>query len=460
MTKYFYTTKQVLNQFEEQEFFVARSESPAIDYLQLWIKKGNRCFEFKSENIMPKSMDPQQLRAFSEPIKLSGRLGVFNCPHGFAEYSFDLTPPDQHLKGEIRHLESGISDKKAYFRYVVEHKDFLQQRSNAYLHSELFGAEQLGSLALHVLTCNMVTYHFYEYQLDGKICHIIDSLEPVTINEFENAVDCINLSFGFISGFIPLDERFIFQSPDIDFKRIVAFSYKRLSDTIKRGLSILDKHRLSRFTQNNEGIFTVDMMVFSNLVNHCFKNVRFRRALQLITDANSYPMNIRASIFYVALETIRTIIITETPSLKPIKDKKVAQKLISELTEIVLARSIHDFNDKTAVLKRIEYLNQPQNKRGFIQLFEHFEVELTSSDEEALSMRDKLLHGELPYEAIQQEGVIENEELIFFTLKIRFLIAILVMKYSGFKGLLLNLSQLVTYQGRRKNDAEQRVRLI
>lgn len=466
MIKYFDATVWRLKQFDEHEFFVAQAESPAVNGLQIWAKKGNRCFEFFTQNIMPTSTAHEERQAYYKPIMLSSRLGKFTCPNGFGEFGFDLTPPNFHLSGDIREIEC-MSARKSYFRYVVEHKDSLQQRTPTYLDTENFSTEKWVFPDLHAFKCNGIPYHFYEHQLENKIYHFIDSMEPVTREEFEKVVDCTNVSLGFIAGFVPLDERFIFQSPDVEFKTIDGFSYKRLPNTIKRGLSIVDKHWMLQFSkeQNVTGNFTISMDVFSNLVNHSYQNQRFKRTLQLITDANPLAMNIKASTYYVALETLRTIIVTDTPTIKPIKEDNIRDEIREKLKKVLAEFDDNVFNDKQSLLTKIDNINSPLNKSGFIKLFEQYGFELTQSDEVALEMRNKLLHGDLPYEDSEkikdsESGVLENEELTFFTFKIRFLISVLVMKYSGYSGYLLNLSSMVKFNGRHKDNQEPRMRLV
>lgn len=471
MDKYFDASINALSQFNEQLFFVIQSEHDAINGLQVMLQRGERCFEFVTESLHPKSNSIENRHVWKKSIVISGSIGTFRLPNGFGEFGFDLTPPKPHAKGVIWDLECIDKKNTHFFRYMVEHKDYMQNRANNYLEIAAFNPKKWVFPDLHIVTCNDIKYHFYECQVGNKFYHFIDAIEKVSLEEFEKAVNCVHLSFGFISGFIPRDERFIFQSSDIAFKRISGFHYKRLSDTIKRGISIVNESWMKQFHDNKELAFVINMRAFSNLVNHAYANIQFRRALQLVVDANPLPMNIRASTYYVALETIRNIIVSNTPSLKPIENKQFFQELRAALMEVVMNLPDDKFNDRETILERIRTINQPLNKKGFIQLFEHFNFKLNESDLEALEMRNDLLHGRLPYESSDNAkepdtkenfeiGKIENEELIFFTFKVRFLISVLVMSYSDFSGYLLHLPRVVKYKGRHKDNQEPKMRFI
>lgn len=471
MDKYFDATISALSRFNEPLFFVIQSEDDAISGLQLMLKKGERCFEFVTESLNPQSNSTEHRHIWKKPIVLSGSIGTFSLPNGFGEFGFDLTSPKPHAKGIIWDWECIDKKNAHFFRYIVEHKDYMQNKAYDYLEIAASNPKKWVFPNLHIVNCNGKTYHFYECQVGNVFYHFIDSVEKVSFEEFEKSVNCIHLSFGFIGGFVPRDERFIFQSSDIDFKKVNGFHYKRLSDTIKRGISIVNEQWMRRFHPNKELTFVIKMDVFSALVNHVYTNIQFRRAIQLIVDANPLPMNIKASTYYVALETIRNILVTNTPSLKPIKTNQFSLTLSEALKTVVMNLPDDEFNDRDTILERIRNINQPLNKKGFIQLFEHFNFQLNSSDLEALRMRNDLLHGRLPYEKSNgtkdddnesefEASKIDSEELVFFTFKVRFLISVLVMKYSGFSGYLLHLPRLVKYAGRHKDNQEPKIRCV
>jgi hypothetical protein len=194
--------------------------------------------------------------------------------------------------------------------------------------------------------------------------------------------------------------------------------------TNDEGASLLEKGHISK-------------EVFSNMTTKARNDNRFLRALKIITEGNEYPLEIRASAYSVALETIKNIIIEENEEkINPFKEKAFARITIKQLQAIINPLDEIHFNNKGAILNKLEQLNQVTNTDSFKIAFSICNFVLTESDEEALVKRNDFLHGRIPFEDETETWL--NKELKFITYKLHFLVTALIMKYCGFNGLLKN----------------------
>lgn len=442
--KYLKETFDYLTDIGKPKKFKSSSNYPPIDKIDFLIEKGQRCFNFKaaSLNLVSNIVQYQNHNyGFAKPFSVRNDEFYWTNPIGVASLTM-LMNEDLKSEGEIWHIESSfnISEKK-HFRLVIPKTHNPLKDHHQFIQSESFNVEEsLKFAGLSEFQCNQNLFHLFDYnnnQNGNDYFLFIDSMTSIKYDEFEKYIGAISYSLGIITGEVLRNEMYILQSSNNDFKVISGFQYRRIEDSISSGMEVVSPHLLWEITKSNSQDGYINLEVFSNIVNKAREDKRFLRALKIISEANEYPLEIRASAYSVALETVKNIVLEEnSEKINPFKDRKFAAKIIKSLKDIIIPIEASFFNNKETVINKLEQINQVTNKDSFKIAFDLCGFTLTDIDEKALLKRNDFLHGRIPFE--DEEEANQNQELKFITYKLHFLVTALIMKYCKFSGLLKN----------------------
>ncbi|HRP37374.1 MAG TPA: hypothetical protein PLS50_06225, partial [Candidatus Dojkabacteria bacterium] len=137
---------------------------------------------------------------------------------------------------------------------------------------------------------------------------------------------------------------------------------------------------------------------FSLLCQKTFANSDFDTCLILILESCASSLAVMPGGLAICLESISDIIIKDkSKSIKPIKDKELAKKIIDECIEVINSHKRElDLNGVETLIKKLQQLNQPTNKDRLRTPFEILGIELLPEDIKVLQARNDLLHGRFP----------------------------------------------------------------
>jgi hypothetical protein len=417
------------------------SNFPPVDKINFVLQKGERCFNFNAPYLnLVSDIAKYQNDSYglAKPFSIQNNEIHWTIPNGVANFS--MTMNDKlTTEGEIWHIENSFNtSEKNYFRLVIPKKHNPLKDHYNFIQSESFNVdESLKFRGLTEFNCNHNLFHLFDYDKNDEHFLFIDSMTPLKYDEFEKSIGAIFYSLGVITGVVLRDEIYILQSSNNDFKLITGFQYKRIEDSLSSGMEVVSPNLIWEITKEDNPKGYINLEVFSNIVSKAFEDKRFLRALKIISEANEYPLEIRASAYSVALETVKNIVIEEhSEKINPFKDKKVASNAIKILKEVIIPMDISYFNSKETILNKLEQINQVTNKDSFKIAFSLCDFSLTDIDEVALLKRNDFLHGRIPFE--DEEDIKQNHELKFITYKLHFLVTTLILKYCKFSGLLKN----------------------
>lgn len=149
------------------------------------------------------------------------------------------------------------------------------------------------------------------------------------------------------------------------------------------------------------------------------------------------PVEIEAASIFVALETIKQIIIEENiEKISPFANESFATTTINNFKNIILTAPDEEFNDKNSVLRKLDNLRVVGNNDSFKLAFKLVGFNLTKEDEKCISMRNRFLHGNIPFENEPEQQ--KKKELLNITLAAHLLTCSLILKYAGYKGVVKN----------------------
>lgn len=454
-------TFQFIGKLETENNFISESKHAPINNLNFALKKGNRCFEFTSDGITTVK-DMVKLQSigygFHEPFNLKGSFGEImadTVEEGSISFGKEST-----CSGEIWKLESpNFKGAKKFHRVVIPNEFNPTYTHYTVLQSDRF---KVGGTIHMAGLCNVtvdgVPFQFFESKNGDNSYLIVESLAKIKCEEFEKKLACVIYPLGFLTGTLERNEVYILQSDSSDFNVIAGFQYRRIEDSVLTSMRVIDPHLFYDLTKRTDVECRVSLNVFSALCTKAFNDHRLLRAIKMITESNKYPLEVRASMYSVALETLKNIILEENESkISPLKTKTASKLLRRKLREIIESFPDNEFNNKKAVLHRVDQINQVTNSDGFELSFSLLGIKLNDMDKECIKLRNDFLHGRIPFD---DEKTKDPTQLQFFAYKLHFLLSALILKYCGFSGVLKNNAKVYDFFHGKKNVQEAVFRTI
>jgi hypothetical protein len=432
---------EFIERFFKEMTFTIKSDIPTINTIQCKIKKGNRCFKYKAREILPFG-PPVKYQSegygFLSPFMLENDSEILNVKYGVNSLTFK---PGQRFEseGEITVLESNFGGNKAYYRAIIPLENFAEKPLK-FIESNGFKVGTSIRIAGYIsVDTGQGIYGLYDYKTYNEVNSIIiENEESSDYSMFERTLGAIIYSFGIISGSLIRNEIFILQYENKEYNQISGFQFRKLEDSIN-GIKSIDPGLLRDWDRRFQETSFLPSIVFSNLVKKCLTDVRFQRAIKIITESSIYPLEIRASTYSVALETLKNIVLEENVErINPFKSRKEASKVIKQIKGMVEAVDEEKFNNKKAVLSKIEQLNQVTNRDAFLLTFELLGIQLNDDDRKCIANRNDFLHGQIPFEYEHDE----NYQLQHTVYKLHFLISSIVLRIANYTGFILNTIKL------------------
>ncbi len=438
-------TFELITLIETKSNFIIKSDYPTIDGLALTLVKGERCFKLETGLINPVEkpvMYQDDGYGYFKPFELVNEGFRLNIPQGVSK--LNMMFGEGKSDGEITELNSGINRGRIYYgRAVIPIKQSPNKLPQKYIESGAFATGNSNRpLGLVTTKINDNKFYFFDYRFNQQYYFIVESQTPLKSDNFENQVNSILYSYALLSGFLPRNEIYLFYSETEKLNDNLIFEYRKIQGTVDSGMEVIspdDFRDIER--QKGNQVSRLDSVVksaiFSNLASLVFNDSRLLRALSIIAESNIYPLEIRAATYMVALETVKNIIIEiNEDKVNPIKDKLISRKLIKEIKALIEKLNPSVFNNKGAIISRVEQINQITNTDSIYKVFELLELQLNNDDKECLAKRNDFLHGRVPFES--EILFKHSKELQHITYKIHFLITSLILKYAGYSGFIKN----------------------
>ena len=258
-----------------------------------------------------------------------------------------------------------------------------------------------------------------------QVCYlVIESRFPCTYDEILDYTYAVSLSLGLMTTIAPFDYAFVIASEIPDFGGKIMGGMIKLRPTIKsqyrfittqlkilyeslKGKVDYDAFRPYCDKDGNLLKDRLDLMTeqeFSGLVSMLYRSKDLARATMMLLVASD-DIEYLGPLYSVVLETV-TLVIT--------KEKK---KLFSDYTNAT---------GKERLIYNNEKLKDP------FERIQQIGYELSDIEKQIITSRNKHLHGTLP------EGGENIDELLYNSIELRKLCGILLLRYAGYKGPILN----------------------
>ena len=454
----------------------------ALNNRKILIEKSQKGFAFQTDSIIPKGVQRhKELQVSGQKLQLNengeetkffidGKHFLLN------NISYDFDNDLKLLSGTINSFGNASAQdfSEKYLRVIIPINRKLRIVKD--YQSRGFVVDYKQKLGLVVIAVNKKTFHFYEVKYGEKDYIVIDCLEKYSLSEFQNCCQTILLTYAFLSGDYHSDEGYFLGFEDSLMEIPNYILYHTFSDSqydlnsafttnayfgldlenIKRD----EKGFIDKETRKEQfkDIMFFSSSVFSSICQTSIDNEKIFRALLLLIFNQASTLEMKIPIQFVALEALTGAIVTKGNSeLKPIQDNDAANKLFDKLKteiEIFLKENEIEIENNHLIpplFKRLASLNAPTNSDKLSKPFA--EVGYTISDEERkiIKLRDTFLHG-----SIKTFGNLDEDfkGLFFISVKLHFLICVLLLKKAGFEGRIINYPKLYEYITEKYIDEE------
>lgn len=435
------------------------------------IEKEGYGFNFQTDSVIPRgrqthkeiSVLDKELCFEEENRKwfVNGKNFLFN------NISYDWDNTIKIIGGSINAISSSVSSEfeNKHLRLIIpigkKLNIFKDYRSTSFvIDYKLIG----GLIPLSISNKN---FDFFEVKWGERDYLIIDCLEKLSLNEFQKACNAILLTYAFLSGDYHTGEGYYLSYPDE--KHVIpenilfhslsepiydlqnAFTTNAYlgidTDTLEKDENGAISEKARKELYKNLDFFPIE--VFNKICQFALDDDKILRTLILLVNNQSSTLEMKIPIQFVAIETITAAVIKGgNTELKPIDSNDDANTLINKLTneaeQFFKEKEIKiEGNEKIKpLLKRLLNLNAPTNTDKLSKPFTELGYNLSEEEKSAVKLRDKFLHG-----STLSFGEVEDEfkELFFVSLKLNFLIAVLLLKKAGYSGKIINYAKLYDY---------------
>jgi hypothetical protein len=354
-----------------------------------------------------------------------------------AQYVFNI---DKVYKGNI----NKVARFKMFFFDDSKRENVFHTKLETAKHNEV-NTWAFGCVRLTVNKCN---YDITQYKDKDKSYFVIENLEPIALDEFEKDSYSIQKGIGFLIGYMPGGENYIFSDENFVYRRLSRKSLKSLFHPVT-------SNPYSKLYYENEiadsyygKLKVIPASVISEFISQLRNNEEFSVTIIFLMEVTSLKSVVSMpGAFSVILESLANIIITKQDKLeKLISNEKTFENIKTDLNKVIdsYAGKI-DENAEIKIRRRLKELNKPINSSRLTNAeklrapFDQLKIKLSQEDENAIDYRNDLLHGNiLMNDGSKRTSKEIDNKMLNASAKLYTLMSKLILKNSGYNGYIIN----------------------
>jgi hypothetical protein len=436
-----------IKNFGKEETFTILSDNSLVNDLSITLNKDvdRKVINFEMPtnfSIFYQDLTFKKI-GFDQEIKIFSQTKHYIIPSlGITSLTSSFFTDIKNLKGEIStvHSENFPIEKREFFRLVL--KSNKEYSITKFLGSRYTCAEVHYSLGLTIINVENVEYHLFRHSQRTENSHylVIECHNKTNFDSFKNVCESILKSIGFLTGNWYQNEHYFFSYLSVAFDNPIGIYYTYFGDSIVTNFEITNPQQFRSYIEDENNKQLLSPLLFpettlSNLISLINSKPELDRAIELVLEGNDIgsPL-IRCSTFSVALETVVSLISSENKTFfKPLKQTEKVKAAIASLRTALKNSKQNLTNEEYSFLeKKLIHINTSTNKDKFLRAFKLYNIDLPKSLLEVLNTRNYFFHGKTPYE----EGMLKSnlKELHLEADRIHLITAILILKYSGYRG--------------------------
>lgn len=360
-----------------------------------------------------------------------------------AQHTFDI---DGVYKGNLK--DSSFfkmfffddSERKNIFHYILE------KAKNDGITPWAFGCIRLNIMQKR--------YDITQHHNGENSYFIIENLDAATFEEFNEDSYAIQKGIGFLIGYMPGGENYIFSGENFIYRRLSRNSLKSIFHPVTSNpYSKLNEGTEKEIADQYYGkLKVIPVPVISELITQLRQNMDFSVAIIFLMEVASLKSIVSMpGVFSVILESFANIIITkQNKQEKLITDKDLVTDIIYDMNTVIdkHAKKIHP-NAEIKIRRKINEINKPVNFNRLTNAeklrapFDHLKIKLSEAEEKAIDYRNYLLHGNiLMHNETERTSEEIDNHMLHVSAKLYTLISKLILKSCGYEGYVINHSKL------------------
>lgn len=443
--KNFTTELRIIEQFESHKQHKVIFED---GQQEAYISKSKRDFQLSFDGIFPYS-DDKKIKILLDGEPFTFKSTEFKKP----THSRLAEIPAQHTF-DIDGVYKGNLVNSSFFKMFF----FDDSKSTNIFHYKLEKAKHDGintwafdCVRLMVL---QKRYDITQHKSRENSYFIIENLNAVTLEEFEKDSYAIQIGIGFLIGYMPGGENYIFSGENFIYRRLSRNPLKSIFHPVTSNpYSKLYKCKEKEIADNYYGkLKVIPASVISELITHLRQNMDFSVAIIFLMEVASLKSIVSMpGVFSVILESFANIIIIkQNKQEKLITDKDLVGDIIYDMNTVIDKHSekIHP-EAEIKIRRRINEINKPLNFNRLTNAeklrapFDQLKIKLSTEEEKAIDYRNYLLHGNILMnnDTERTSDEIDNH-MLHVSAKLYTLISKLILKSCGYEGYVINHSKL------------------
>ena len=407
-------------------------------------------------------------------------------PNQISYSDIEEVPPLKIIEGQITTLSTR---KQAFFKKDHFYRIVFPLNKKVSLFGDFTGWTYSidGRRVLETLLKLDITgteFHFFTFNKTKKEHYfVIDSTSKIQLNDFLRVANSILLTYAFLKGDYHGKQAYILSYSHGNFKTPSGLSTMIMAGEIYDGFaihstkpfSIVQLQKKIRHKKDSNGKiigsdtkwankYMVEFPAesYAKICQQIYSNGGVLRAVILYVNNHRATLELKIPTLFVAIENITKILVggdTKKPSI--IQDaaivskiKKVIKASVKDINAIKREHKPEDLNNETEkeyeanfarIASKLHGFNEGSNNKKLSDPFADLGYTLTEEERELLKVdRNKFLHGD-DYSKVDTDYEIEFRELFHMSMRLQKLIAVLLLKQSGYSGYILNNAKIYDY---------------
>ncbi|MDD3003452.1 hypothetical protein [Flavobacterium sp.] len=354
---------------------------------------------------------------------------------------------------DIDSVYKGCFEKVALFKMFF----FDNSKQNHIFHYKLETAKNDGvntwAFECVRLSVNTNIYYITQYKNKDKSYFVIENLEPISLEEFNEDSYAIQKGIGFLIGYMPGGQNYIFSGDNFIYQRLARKSLKSIFHPVTSN-PYSKLHKEKNIADIYYGkLKVIPIEVISNFITQLRNNEDYAVAIIFLMEVTHLKSVVSMpGVFSVILESLANIIITKQNTIeKLIANETLFNKIKSDLNAVLDNYAIAiDENEEIKFRRKINGLSNSINHKRLTnaeklrQPFDQLQIKLSREDEVAIDFRNDLLHGNILMnnKTTRTSKEIDNK-MLYASAKLYTLISKLILKNGGYNGYVINYAKFI-----------------
>jgi hypothetical protein len=421
-------------------------------YSRAIIRKGEKGNDFRIDLTIPKSMSSAAFFGLKTKkieylaVELEGQIyKIKNAIIVGVSESFGSNSKNAKVTAQFNELIKIQNNIDFHFQRLIipcEKDIFFPFYSDDTICYKVKRKTILGLLQIEVNSFNFdIVKYTIEIPSAKKFYLIVDSVNEMPLDDFQNYAYSILMGFGYITGsfvqnigfYFSYDKHKKLQGIQVQGKRKSVYTF--LSPIYKNPYGVFQNRDYHEEYHNIiRGLTSAELSKLCQLINDSEK---IKVIILLILESCVATQIIQPAGFAVALEGFSAFIKKEIEKEREKSSLKLSSKILGDL-KMVLTNNKEELGDSFDLFyKKIEQINQPTNKDTLLKPFEYLKIPINELDKQTIAHRNDLLHGR--YDLKSTLGVKNNDKYRYSaSLRLYTLLSALILKYIGFDNRVIN----------------------